>query len=83
MAVQTIAEYEAAQRAEWGTWVATSAIDVHGARAFNVGDAVPASHVESGVVSRDLVAHPGTQAAEAAAEADPSDPTVNTRTRKA
>lgn len=50
MSEQTVAEYLAAQQAEWGVYVATEPIYVGGARAFNAGDAVPASHVERGVV---------------------------------
>lgn len=68
MAEQTVEEYLAAQKAEWGTYVATSVIHINGARAFNVGDPVPASHVESGVVSKDEVAKTTTKAAQAATE---------------
>ncbi|GAB3884584.1 hypothetical protein [Terrabacter terrigena] len=50
MAEMTIDEYLAAQKAEWGTYVAAEPIDINGARAFNPGDAVPLSHVENGVV---------------------------------
>lgn len=68
MSEQTVAEYVAAQKAEWGTYVATQSIDIHGARAFNVGDPVPVSHVERGVVSSDAVAKSTTKAAAAATE---------------
>ncbi len=47
----TIAEYQAAQAAEWGAYVASSVIYIDGVRAFNEGDAVPASHVDNGVVN--------------------------------
>lgn len=59
-------EYRKAQEAEYGQFVATKAIDIRGARAFNEGDPVPASHVKNGVVSKDDVAKVGTKAAEAA-----------------
>lgn len=55
---QVVAEATAqrdAQIAEYSQWVATSPIDINGARAFNAGDPVPASHVDRGVVGRDLV----------------------------
>jgi hypothetical protein len=48
---QTVEEYKAAQQVEWGQYVAIEAIDIGGARAFNAGDPVPASHVKAGVVS--------------------------------
>lgn len=60
--------YLKAQKAEWGAYVATSAIDVNGARAFNVGDPVPASHVANGVVPADAVAKTTTKAAQAVTE---------------
>lgn len=59
-------EYRQAQAAEYGAWVATKAIDIGGARAFNVGDPVPASHVKRGVVPKDAVAKPDSKAGEAA-----------------
>ena len=51
----TVEAYRLAQQAEWGTYVATEPIDINGARAFNVGDAVPVSHVVRGVVSASAV----------------------------
>lgn len=48
--------------AEYGTYVATQSIDIDGARAFNVGDAVPVSHVERGVVDVAAVAKTSTKA---------------------
>lgn len=55
MAEKTVAQYLDEQRAEWGVYVATEAIHIHGARAFNAGDPVPASHVKRGVVSKSSV----------------------------
>ena len=52
--------------AEWGVYVALGPIYVNGARAFNKGHAVPVSHVESGLVSADLVAKTTTKAGKAA-----------------
>jgi hypothetical protein len=68
MSEQTVDDYVKAQKAEWGTYVATTPIDIHGARAFNTGDPVPASHVTNGVVSSDSVAKTTTKAAQAATE---------------
>lgn len=48
-------ELRRAQEREYGSFVANKAIDIRGARAFNEGDPVPASHVERGVVSADDV----------------------------
>lgn len=56
---------QAAQADEYGTYIAAYPIDVDGVRAFNPGNAVPASHVERGVVDISLVAKVGTKAAEA------------------
>jgi hypothetical protein len=56
-----------AQRAEYGVYVATQPIDINGARAFNAGDAVPASHVERGVVLSEQVAKTSTKAGRVAA----------------
>lgn len=63
----TVAEYRAAHGVEWGTYVATQTIDIGGARAFNVGDPVPVSHVESGVVVAGEVAKVSTSAGREAA----------------
>ncbi len=65
-------ELRQAQAAEYGTYVATQPIDIMGARAFNVGDPVPASHVERGVVAQDAVAKQSTKAGRAAVEASPT-----------
>lgn len=65
------AEVEAlmqAQAKEYGTYVAVQPIDIGGARAFNVGDAVPMSHVERGVVPSEAVAKSTTKAGQAAIE---------------
>lgn len=44
-------QYKAGQVAEWGVFVCGSRpIDIEGVRAFNPGDAVPASHVTRGIV---------------------------------
>lgn len=61
----------AEQQKEYGSYVAVQPIDIGGARAFNVGDAVPASHVSRGVVSAEAVAKTSTKAAQAAVEAAP------------
>lgn len=53
------------QEREYGTYVATQAIDIEGARAFNVGDPVPVSHVDRGVVPSDAVAKTSTKAGQA------------------
>lgn len=51
---------------EYGMYVAVEPIDVGAARAFNVGDPVPASHVDRGVVPSSAVARTTTKAAAAA-----------------
>lgn len=56
---------------EYNTYVATVEIDINGARAFNPGHPVPASHVERGVVDASQVAKVGTKAADAAATPAP------------
>jgi hypothetical protein len=56
-------DYAAAQAAEYGQYRAVVPIHIGNARAFNVGDAVPASHVTSGVVSQDQVERVATKAA--------------------
>ena len=55
-------DYAAAQAAEYGRFRAVVAINIGNARAFNVGDAVPASHVERGVVSAEQVERVATKA---------------------
>jgi hypothetical protein len=58
-------EFQAAQVAEYGRWVAKEAINIGGVRAFNPGDPVPASHVENNVVSKDQVVGANTKTAAA------------------
>lgn len=62
----TVDEVRKAQLAEWGVYVAVEPINIGGVRAFNVGEAVPVSHVERGVVGAEQVAKRGTKAAQAA-----------------
>lgn len=52
---------------EYSQYVAVAPIDIDGARAFNVGDPVPVSHVERGVVSADRVKKTSTKAGREAA----------------
>jgi hypothetical protein len=61
----TAEDVRAEQAKEYGQYVATSVIYVAGARAFNVGDPVPVSHVESGVVAREQVVGANTKTAKA------------------
>ncbi len=65
-APMTAAQFREALGDEYGQYVATVAIDINGARAFNVGDPVPASHVERGVVESDQVSKVSTKAGQAA-----------------
>lgn len=60
------------QEAEYGTYVATKPIDIGTARAFNVGDPVPTSHVDRGIVSEDDVAKTTTKAGKAATADNPT-----------
>ncbi len=62
----TAAEYRQALGEEYGQYVAVVDININGARAFNVGDPVPVSHVERGVVESDQVSKRTTKAAQAA-----------------
>lgn len=52
---QTAEDRQAEVDREWGQYVATENIFIDGVRAFNEGDAVPASHVERKVVNKDQV----------------------------
>lgn len=61
----TAADLREALGVEYGHYVAAVAIDLHGARAFNVGDAVPRSHVERGVVTEEQVKSLSTKAGKA------------------
>ena len=63
----TAVEFREEQAKEYGQFVAAQAIDIEGARAFNIGDPVPASHVERGVVSADQVKKTTTKAGQALA----------------
>lgn len=47
----TVAEFEAAQAAEYGKYRAAKPIIIDGALAFNTGDPVPVSHVTRKVVA--------------------------------
>lgn len=67
-APEAVQQLLADQAREYGAYVAVQPIDIGGARAFNVGDAVPASHVTRGVVSSESVAKTSTKAAQAAVE---------------
>lgn len=66
MSEATLEGYTDEQRREYGKYVATEAIFIGNARAFNPGDPVPVSHVENGVVRKDQVAGANTKAATAA-----------------
>jgi hypothetical protein len=65
----TAEEYRKAQATEWGTYVALVPIDIDGARAFNPGDPVPASHVTASLVDEGQVAKTTTKAGQSAAAA--------------
>ena len=65
----TAAQYREVLGEEYGTYVAVAAININGARAFNAGDPVPASHVERGVVEADQVSKISTKAGQAAVAA--------------
>ena len=65
-------ELRKAQEAEYGTYLAAKPIFIRGARAFNEGDPVPASHVQRGVVSEDDVVKASTKAGKAAAANNPT-----------
>ena len=45
----------AAEREEWGTYVAAVPIDLNGIRAFNPGHPVPVGHVTRGIVDASFV----------------------------
>ncbi len=67
------AEAKAAREAirkEYGSYVAVVAIDIHGGRAFNPGDPVPASHVDNGLVDSSQVVGAKTKTAAALTEKD-------------
>lgn len=62
----TAAEFREALGDEYGQFVAVVAININGSRAFNVGDPVPKSHVERGVVEAEQVSKITTKAGQAA-----------------
>jgi hypothetical protein len=66
--MSTAEEFRSAQEAEYSKYVAKEPISIGGARAFNPGDPVPVSHVESGVVSKDQVVGANTKTAAAVKE---------------
>lgn len=57
--------HEAAIAKEYSQYVAKGPIDVGGARAFNAGDPVPASSVDSGLIDKALVVGANTKTAAA------------------
>lgn len=63
----TAEQYAQALADEYSQFVATAPIDIDGARAFNVGDPVPASHMERQVVPADRVKKVTTKAGREAA----------------
>lgn len=67
---QTVEDREKERIAEYGVYVAAGPIDIYGARAFNAGDPVPVSHVESGVVLPHQVVKRDTKAGRAVTGAD-------------
>jgi len=69
---QSVEDFAAAQTLEWSQYVAIAPINFGNARAYNVGDPVPASNaVRYGYLEQGLVAKTSSKAAAAAA-----DPTV-------
>lgn len=62
--MEAVDQAREAQVKEYGTYVAKEPIQIDGALAFAAGHAVPASHVERGVVDKSQVARVGTKAAE-------------------
>lgn len=65
---QAARELRDAQRKEYGQYVARDVIYIQGARAFNPGDPVPVSHIESGLVAKEQVVGSSTKAAAAITE---------------
>jgi hypothetical protein len=64
----TAEDARAAQEKEYSQFVAKETIFIGGARAFNVGDPVPASHVANGVVDGEQVEKTSTKAGQAIVE---------------
>lgn len=56
----TAEQHAAAIAKEYGQYVAREPIFIDGARAFNAGDPVPASHVTRGVVNAEQVSKTST-----------------------
>lgn len=54
-------EREAESAKEYGTYTAVDVIYLGGARAFNVGDPVPVSHVENKIVNAAQVSKTATE----------------------
>lgn len=63
-------QYAESVKREWSKYVATERIFIGGALAFNVGDPVPAGHVdrENAPVDKSQVAGANTKAAQAATQ---------------
>lgn len=64
--MEAVDQAREAQVKEYATYVAVDQIHVDGALAFNVGDPVPVSHVDRGVVEKSQVAKRDTKAGKAA-----------------
>lgn len=59
--VKTAADLEQEQAREWNQYVAVEMVYVDGGLAAKPGDAIPASHVDRGVVADHQVAKPSTK----------------------
>ena len=57
----TATDLRKAAQEEYGTYVAVEPIEIGNARAFNVGDPVPKSHVVAGLVAAEQVAKVSTK----------------------
>lgn len=68
----TAAQFREALGEEYGQYVAAGPINIDGARAFNAGDPVPASHVTRKVVREDQVKKITSKAGQALAAGDTS-----------
>lgn len=68
--LMTAEQYAEGVRKEYSMYVATGPIDINGARAFNVGDPVPVSHVDGDnpTVRSDQVAKTSTKAGQSAVQ---------------
>lgn len=66
---EEVEAFRSAQEKEYGQFVAVAPINFGNARAFNIGDPVPASHVKKyGYLEQKLVAKAETKAAAAATD---------------